>query len=275
MPNIKVTRPEFESYWVNRHRRQRRLPRYRFVNDEAAAYIERFATPPTEARKALADTLVGSLKTAGAWGNADAIYLLAAPDAQSHLLNLVQNAYNLIAVNSPAFEADRGGTGDGLTSYYDTGFNPTTAPSPKFTQNSGTLFLWSRTNLANGAGNSFDFGSPNSYIARSVAVAGRAEGRPLTASGQAYGLGSYPGFASFSRTAAAVWEAYAQGIDAGGGTTASAAPSNQTIRICSMGAGSMGVNQIAAAGILSGLSAAQELATFTAVQTYLQAIGAA
>ena len=72
MPNIKVTRAEFESYWVNRHRRQRRLTRYSFVNDEAAAFVERFAAPPTEARKALIDTLIGSLKTGGVWGKADA-----------------------------------------------------------------------------------------------------------------------------------------------------------------------------------------------------------
>lgn len=247
---------------------------YAFVNSETYALVARFTTPPTLARKAQIDTLIGSLKTAGVWSKLDAFYMLAAADAQSSLLNWVSTSYNLTAVNSPAFVADQGYTGDGSTSYLDTGFNPTTATSPKFTQDSGALSLWSRTNLANGAGTSFDFGSPNSYVGRS-ATAGQGTGRPNAGSGQSYGLLVYPGYVGYSRTAAAVWEAYAAGVDSGGGTTASAALTNATLRICSIGAGSFGVNQIASALVASGLSAGEELATYNAMSTYLQAIGAA
>lgn len=275
MPNIKVTRAEFESYWVNRHRRQRRLTRYSFVNDEAAALVERFATPPTEARKALIDAFWSTPNIKPVMAKMDAFYMLAAADAQSSLLNWVSTSYNLTAVNSPAFVADRGYTGDGLTSYLSTNFNPTTAVSPKFTQNSGALFQWSRTDLPNGAAQSSDFGQPNAYIARSATLSTRASGRPLAGSGQSFGDGGYPGFASFSRTAAAVWEAYAEGVDVGGGTTASVAPTNDVLRICSISSGNFGVNQMAAAGICSGLSAADELAIYNALNIHLQAIGAA
>lgn len=242
---------------------------------EASALFARITTPPSDARKVLINNLIVSLKTAGVWAKLDAFYVLAAADAQSSLLNWVSTSYNLTAVNSPTFVIDRHYVGDGSTSYLSTGFNPTTAVSPKFTQNSGALFQWSRTDLPNGAAQSSDFGQPNAYIARSATLSARASGRPLAGSGQSYGDGGYPGFASFSRTAAAVWEAYAEGVDSGGGTTASAAPTNDVIRILSISAGNFGLNQIAVAGIASGLSAAEELATYNAINTYLVAVGAA
>jgi hypothetical protein len=64
-------------------------------------------------------------------------------------------------------------------------------------------------------------------------------------------------------------------VDGGGGTTASAAPTNDALRICSASVSLFGVNQMAAAGIASGLSAAEELAAYNALNTHLQAIGAA
>lgn len=248
---------------------------YVFSNAEASALVSRFTTQPTKARKILIDTLIGSLKTAGVWSKLDAFYMLAAADAQSSLLNWVSTSYNLTAVNSPAFVVDRGYTGDGSTSYLDTGFNPTTAVAPKFVQDSGSLAFWSRTNLPNGAGQSNDFGNGNSHMARSQVTSGLAIGRPTAGGGVNIATGAYPGYASFSRTAAAVWEGYGQGLDTGGGTNASAALTNATFRICSIGAGSFGVNQMAFAGVFSGLTAGEELASYNAINTYLQAIGAA
>lgn len=275
MPNIKVTRAEFESYWVNRHRRQRRLTRYSFVNDEAAALVERFATPPTEARKALIDAFWSTPNIKPVMAKLDAFYMPAGIDAQSSLLNWVSTSYNLTAVNSPAFVVDRGYTGDGLTSYLDTGFNPTTAVGAKFTQNSASLGLWSRTNLNNAGAASNDMGNVNAQITRQGAVSGQSVGRANTGSGVLIGAGAYPGDVGWSRTASNVWEGYAQGLDAGGGTDASAAMTNATIRILSVNASLFGVNQIASAHIGGGLSAADHLVLKTARQTFLQAIGAA
>lgn len=248
---------------------------YTFVNAEAAALAARFTTPPTNGRALLIDTLIGSLKTAGAWSKLDAFYMLAAADAQSSLLNWVSTSYNLTAVNSPTFVVDQGYTGDAATSYLDSGFNPTTAPTPKFVQDSAHAALWARTNLPNGAGDSFDFGSSNSYIARAVSLAGRGATRPNAASGQLIGNGAYPGYAAWARSAAAVWEGYAQGVDAGGGTTVSALPVNATLAILRSRDGSFGANQIATAHFGSNLTAGEVAASFTAIQTYLQAIGAA
>lgn len=236
---------------------------------QSLALFARFTTPPTLTRMVQINTLIGSLISGGVWTKFDAFYMLAAADAQSSLLNWVSTSYNLTAVSSPTFAADRGYTGNGTTSYLDTGFNPTTAPSPKFTQNSAHLGLWSRTNLPNGAADSQDAGSANAYIGRSVAVAGRALGRPNTSAGQQFGDGAYPGHAVWARSAAAVWESYAQGVDAGGGTTASAAPTNSTLAILRSRDGNFGANQIASVHIGSNLTAGEVLATYNALNAYL------
>lgn len=242
---------------------------------QARDLFDRFTTPPATDRRVLINTLIKSLVQAGIWDKLDAFYMLAAADAQSSLLNWVSTSYNLTAVNSPAFVANQGYTGDGATSYLDTGFNPTTAPSPKFVQDSAHQALWSRTNNPNGAADSFDFGSSNSYISRAVSLSGRGATRPNAASAQLIGSGAYPGYAGWTRSAAAVWEGYAQGVDSGGGTTASAAPVNSTFAILRSRDGSFGANQIATAHFGSNLTAGEVAAAYAALQTYLQAIGAA
>lgn len=243
---------------------------------EAAALFARFTTPPDPTRKLLIDSLIVSLKTAGVWPKLDALYLTAAADSQAARRNWVADQYNLTAVSSPTFLADRGYTGDGAASDLDTSFNATTAVSPKFTQNSASMALWSRTNLANGAGQSLDMGAvAYAYVARSGSVSGRTEGRPIAGSGQVIAAGGYPGHSGFSRDGAALWEGYGQGADAGGGTTASIAPTNTNIRILSAGGGAYGLNQVAAAHFGSALTAANMTDLYNALNTYLQAVGAA
>lgn len=242
---------------------------------EARALFARFSVQPTDARKTLVNNLIGSLKTAGVWAKLDAFYMLAAADAQSALLNWVSTSYNLTAVNSPAFVAEQGYTGDGSTSYLETGFNPTTATSPKFVQDSASQVIHSRTNLANAGASSFDMGNVNAQIDRQGVVAGQAVGRANTGSGIVIAPGAYPGDAGWSRTASNVWEGYAQGLDAGGGTDASVAGTNASFRLLSVNASSFGVNQLASANFGSGMTAAEHLALKAARLTYLQAIGAA
>lgn len=83
----------------------------------AQAFFERLTNQPTDARKALYNTLIVSLKDAGVWAKLDSLYVLAAADAQAARQNLVANLYNLTASGSPAFTVDRGYTGDGVAAY--------------------------------------------------------------------------------------------------------------------------------------------------------------
>ncbi|TIO14922.1 MAG: hypothetical protein E5X86_22650 [Mesorhizobium sp.] len=112
---------------------------------EAEALFARFTTPPTESRKALIDTFITSLKTAGVWTKLDALWVMAAADEQAARQNWKQDLYNLTAISSPTFTADRGFTNNGSTSHLTTGFTPSTAGG-QWTLDSAHLGVWSRTN---------------------------------------------------------------------------------------------------------------------------------
>jgi len=235
---------------------------------QARDLFDRFETPPDSERRAAINSRIKLLVLAGLWEKLDAFYWLSGDDVQSSMLNWLPNpSYDLTAINSPAFVPGEGFTGDGGTSYLDTGFNPATAIGAKFTQDSAHLGLWSRTDLQNGSASSFDIGNNNANIARVVSVPGRAGGRANTGTGVTFGSGFYPGHAMFSRTAADVWESYANGVDAGGGNTASVAVTNATIRILGVAVSQYGVNQVAVAHFGGGLTAADALAIRNAIGT--------
>lgn len=241
---------------------------------ETQALIARFTTPPTTARALLINDLIGSLIAAGIWSKLDALYVMAQYDAQAARRNWIADQYNLTSVSGPSFAADRGYTGDGTTSYLSTSFNPSTAVSPKYTITNGHQGIWSRTNLANAGSDSPEFGgSARAYLARSGTTPGLMRGRIQTVEVN-IATGAFPGHGIASRTASNVWEGYAQGVDAGGGTETNISIGNETWRVLS-NAAAFGVNQIAAAHSGAGLSSAEALALYSALNTYLQAVGAA
>lgn len=247
---------------------------YTFTNAEAAALAARFTTPPTNARAAQIDTLVGGLKTAGVWSKLDAFYVTAAAEAQAARQNWIADQFNLSALNSPAFTIDRGYAGDGAASYLETSFNPTTAVSPKYTLNDAHLGVWTRNDTQVAA--SGVIGNGNSRIGSATGNS-TAGGRPVN-SGTAVLLTTpgFPGHTVISRSNLALWEGYNNGIDVGGGVTASTAVSNETIQILkAQGAGFCAAGQqIAAAHFGSNLTASDDLALYNALQTYMTAVGA-
>jgi hypothetical protein len=149
---------------------------------EATALFARMTTPPSSGRKTTIDTLIVALKAAGVWTKMDGLIVSAAADSQAARLNWVQNLYNDTAINSPTFTADRGYTGDGATSYLDSGFDPTTAPSPKLTQNSAHIGVWCGTDI--NSNTQYDFGNINSRIDARGSAGLRVNGN--SASGDTY-----------------------------------------------------------------------------------------
>lgn len=96
--------------------------------------------------------LICGLVTDGILSKLDVLHIYATQDSVSALLNLVSSSYTGIANGPPAFTADRGYLGvdnaGPATVYIDTTFNPSTASSPKATQNSMHFSLWNLTNFA-------------------------------------------------------------------------------------------------------------------------------
>ncbi len=97
--------------------------------------------------------LINGLVSDGVWSKLDFLHIYATQDSTTALLNLVSSSYPGTTHGSPTFAADLGYTGaTGSTVYIDTGFNPTSASSPKFVQNSAHISAWVVTNIQSTTG---------------------------------------------------------------------------------------------------------------------------
>lgn len=133
---------------------------------DAEALIARFAVQPDEDRKILIDETIVALKNAGIWDKMEVLYILAAHDGQAARQNWKADAFNATAYNSPAFAVDRGYTGDGSSSYLDSGFTPAIS-SVLFEANSNHAAVWIGTDIGNNT--MTDFGYPrNAIVSRST-----------------------------------------------------------------------------------------------------------
>ena len=250
---------------------------------DALALFSRFTTPPDNARKAVINTLIVSLKVAGVFAKLDALYLLAAADAQAARRNWIADQYNLVAVNSPTFAADRGYTGNASSAYLDTGLNPSSAVSLKFGLNSGVAGVWNRSARAAGAFSDMAARtSPaTSWIDVQPRIAGDIFAHALNgAFNTSIANTNSQGHFTSSRTVAGSIQGYISGSLAGSASAAAASIPNANIVLLARGVQGGSVDayspdQLAAGYVGAGLSAGEVSALHSALNTYLQAVGAA
>ena len=112
---------------------------------EAQSLFSRFTNQPSGATKIAINRCIGRLISTGVWPKLDVVRAYAAQDQQSALLNWVSTSYTATAADAPTFTPFIGYTGNGTSSYLDEGFNPITAVSPKYVQNSGHISFWDLT----------------------------------------------------------------------------------------------------------------------------------
>lgn len=241
---------------------------------QAKALFARFTNQPTQARGALIDNLIISLVSAGVWAKYDAFYILAAADSQAAQLNWVTNTYNLTSVNAPTFAVDKGFTPNGTSSYLDTGFNPVTATSPKFTQNDAYMAAVHLTVLNNAGAVSNDVGNTTSKIIAAVDTTPSVSANRALINGVG---GIYNADKAFSRDGASSWRYYNDGGLIGGDpqANASAALTSFNFSIGRTAAASFGLNQCAVFRFGSHLATADVVNEYRAIATYLNAVGAA
>ena len=91
-------------------------------------------------RKDLLDTLIKNLKTDGIWAKIDRLWLLAAENTASALVDL-KGLVSATAVGPPSFSADDGYTGNGSSHYINTNFSPS-ANGVNYTTNAGCFGVW-------------------------------------------------------------------------------------------------------------------------------------
>lgn len=253
---------------------------------EALALFGRMSSAPTAERAALINALIRSLKTDGVWAKLDALYLLAAADAQAARLNWCGANYNISAVNGPSFTTDRGYTGNGSSAYLETGFNPNTASGAKYSRDSAHIALWDRTNRA-ASSTSIEMGLLNGISFQTHINARWTGNIGLSRVNQAVSGQLGPSVASSSgcyiatRTGSGAQALYKDGNLLVSNTTASVALSlandSFVILAAKPAGGSPSSNtsdQLAYASIGGGLADADQLALYGAINTYLTAIGA-
>jgi hypothetical protein len=209
---------------------------------------------------------MSALVSSGILVKLDALYVLAAHDAQAAQQNWIANAFNLTPVGGPAFEVDRGYTG-GASAHLGTSFNPTTAGSPKFTQNNACMGVWSRTNVVG-----YEIGNQGSYIYRAPSniVAGAINNNINLRV-----LGVFPNHISWSRTGSLDWAGYQAGVSTiSQNNWDTMALTSADFRVCGVPTVSGG-NQNAIAYFGGGLTPGEMAALHAALSAYMTAVGAA
>lgn len=242
-------------------------------SSEATALFARMSSQPNSARKTIIDNLVVSLISAGVWAKLDALYLFAASDSQAALLNWVSTNYNATAQNSPTFTADRGFTGDGLSSYISSNFNPATASSPKFVQDSAHVAAYSRTSGA--VAQAADIGQEGSGNVRvAFRLTADATNVRLNSASGASGINS-DGSGNFiaNRASASSQALYRNSVSIGSSTDTSSSVVSSNVTFLRRYT-YYSTRQLASASIGSALSSDERAAYDAAIQNYMTAVGA-
>lgn len=247
----------------------RRGPAY---DPDALAFFTRLTNQPTDARKKLYSDLIVSLKTAGVWGKLDALYILAAADAQAARQNLVANAFNLTASGSPTFTTDRGYTGDGVASYLDTSANR--AALTNYSRDNASLFVWeNQENTSSGAA----IGSPPSTTQATINPKGPVGfiGR-VNDTGVQSAIASSMGLSAADRPNSTNSFFYRDGSQVFTASAASLAltTGNFTLLASNGGVANFRASRLACAGFGASLGPSGHAALYAALNTYFTAVGA-
>lgn len=210
----------------------------------------------------------------------DIMYILAAETEQAALLNAVNpGTHNATNVNSVAFEASRGMTGNGTSSYLNTNYNPNTQ-AVNFLLNSASFGIYSRTDIIE---SKIDMGmtdgstrcqimSRSGFPGASPQYGVNFNGTEIIAVADSLSLGVA------NRSASNSLQYYKTGVSIDTGTSVSTTIPNQNFAICawlSSGTPSFfSTRQYAFAFAGRSMDATEQSDFYDAVQTFMAAIGA-
>jgi hypothetical protein len=231
-------------------------------------------------RKTLVGTLIAGLKTDGIWAKLDRLWLFAAENTQSALIDLVKagaSSSAATAVNSPTFTTDLGYTGNGSSAYINSNFNLTTS-AVNFTQNSACVFGWSNTAGRDDAAlwgmsatNDYTRLYPNYFNNTGYQINGTAAGYflvlPITGN---------TGLWATNRSAAsgtACQQLYLNGSVGDTNSAASGSLPNETIRFLAESTLSFSSKQIPCGGIGASLNATEQANLYSRLRTWATAVG--
>lgn len=182
-------------------------------------------------QKGYVDTLITGLKADSLFTIIDRLWLLAAENTQQANIDIVSLA--TWTAHGTMTRVSNGYTNGGAaTDYLDTGFNPSTATSPHFVQNSASIFAYVQTSstvgydgVAIGNGSDSSGGSrifPRYTDGNYYGAINSAANTPSESGANANSMGFYVE----TRTGSAATATYKNGSGILSGTTASTAPNS-------------------------------------------------
>ena len=247
---------------------------------QALAYLARTVGGDEGGNGANIATLIDGLVSDGVWAKLDALYVLAQQNETDAKLNLIGTNYpltqtgGLLAKPGPrtgsvVFTAYVGFRGFSVAgSYLDTGFNPSSASSPKYTQNSASFGVWSGL-LSNEPASSIGTGSlANMFTNYGATFYARVNG------GVSAPTSITSGLSAGDRPDAGHVACYQNGATGGPLAGGSGAPDNADFWVGGTTAGQgFTSNTLSAAFIGASLGAAGQLALYNRLRTYMTAIG--
>jgi len=241
---------------------------------------------PDTTRKGVIDTyvkalLMGSTSGTNILAKLDVLHTYAAHSSAAALINWANPAAYAATLSAtpPTFTVDRGFTTDGAASEINSNFNPATAPSPKFTQNSALFAIGSRTSAASANSDGGWFNGTSG-----VTLACRATGDNLNVRLNQTSVSSFVGGATLGNgffagdrddgTATGV-VAYRNGVARARVTgTATVAPVSETLRVGRSSATGYAARQYTDNMIGGHLTTAEHTDLAAARAAYMTAVGA-
>lgn len=219
-------------------------------------------------RRAIYDFLVG-LQTDGILSKLDGIKWYFG-QADNYLKGLLNPSFDgALTAGTPTFD-EFGLVLDGLT-YMTTAFNPTTAPSPKFTQNDCSMFAY--VEAESGGATADFFGNSRAFIGRdSGGVSGSFAANTFAATYVSGATGA--GLMAFSRVNGTQISQYKDGLLLSTVSQASTTPANAAFEIGRGGtAGRLMTGKISIAGWGAALTAGEHGALSNRIATLRSTVG--
>jgi hypothetical protein len=256
---------------------------------ETDTLLAAMTTQPSNGRKVLIDNLITDLMDAGVWDKLGVFYVHAAHHEQAGRLNWKNPAFGLLTrVNSMAFAVDGGFTGNGQINALASSLRgPDFNTVPVMTQNSGHTSVYATSEGDGQGGGIFDARNVDEFPAgdESGKIAAKSVLVVSNGFGQINGSGVMPASASpavvgqylANRSGAAAAQFYRDGVESDTDTTASTALVSSDF---SIGASWIGFTwcsrepRVGVSSIGGSLTAAEVSAYYTALNTYLVAVGA-
>ncbi|MDO8901672.1 MAG: hypothetical protein Q7V15_09980 [Phenylobacterium sp.] len=244
----------------------------RALHAETEAVAAAMTVAPDSRRTALMDNLVAALKTAEVWPRLDALFVMAAHDAQAAGVNwIAPEGAGLTPVNGPDFQPDLGYQGDGSTSYLETGFVQASWIKYKIADHHAGVFVVGGEGTGTAFGNSRNRLQPRTsggqFLTRSNNTT--SDQRPVES-----GLGH----SAMSRTEGERYQVFKDGVVLGTPEIANASLASQPIVLLGYGTASAPAGltgwRLGAAHFGAGLSAAQLAVIHAALETYLRGVSA-